>query len=121
MLAQSPVDADISSLRYPLVGASPLPGAVRDSFGAHTGIPLVEGYGLSVTEQLPIESIPNPHNEAYLRQKRELLGHTLHHQGLALDEELIHDEHQKDIEREALGASETAPPGSNTSLSSWKA
>jgi 3,4-dihydroxy 2-butanone 4-phosphate synthase / GTP cyclohydrolase II len=70
----------------------------------------MEGYGLSVTEQVPIESIPNPHNEAYLRQKRELLGHTLHHQGLALDEELIHDEHQKDIEREALGASETAPP-----------
>jgi 3,4-dihydroxy 2-butanone 4-phosphate synthase/GTP cyclohydrolase II len=67
----------------------------------------MEGYGLSVTEQLPIESIPNPHNEAYLRQKAELLGHTLHHQGLALDEELIHDEHQKEVERGALGASET--------------
>ena len=40
----------------------------------------------------------------------DVLGHTLHHQGLALDEELIHDEHQKDIEREALGASETVPP-----------
>jgi 3,4-dihydroxy 2-butanone 4-phosphate synthase / GTP cyclohydrolase II len=67
----------------------------------------MEGYGLSVTEQLPIESIPNPHNEDYLRQKAELLGHTLHHQGLALDEELIHGEHQKDAERGALGASET--------------
>jgi 3,4-dihydroxy 2-butanone 4-phosphate synthase / GTP cyclohydrolase II len=67
----------------------------------------MEGYGLSVTEQLPIESIPNPHNEAYLHQKAELLGHTLHHQGLALDEELIHGEHQKDAERGALGASET--------------
>jgi 3,4-dihydroxy 2-butanone 4-phosphate synthase/GTP cyclohydrolase II len=67
----------------------------------------MEGYGLSVTAQLPIESIPNPHNEAYLRQKAELLGHTLHHQGLALDEELIHGEHQKDAERGALGASET--------------
>jgi 3,4-dihydroxy 2-butanone 4-phosphate synthase/GTP cyclohydrolase II len=67
----------------------------------------MEGYGLSVTEQLPIESIPNPHNEAYLRQKAELLGHTLHHQGLALDEELIHGEHQQDAERGALGASET--------------
>jgi 3,4-dihydroxy 2-butanone 4-phosphate synthase/GTP cyclohydrolase II len=66
----------------------------------------MEGYGLSVTEQLPIESIPNPHNEAYLRQKAELLGHTLHHQGLALDEELIHDEHQKEAERGALGARE---------------
>jgi fatty-acyl-CoA synthase len=46
-LAQTPVDADISSLRYPLVGASPLPAAVRDSFRGHTGITLVEGYGLT--------------------------------------------------------------------------
>jgi fatty-acyl-CoA synthase len=46
-LAQTPVDADISSLRYPLVGASPLPAAVRDSFRGHTGIALVEGYGLT--------------------------------------------------------------------------
>jgi 3,4-dihydroxy 2-butanone 4-phosphate synthase/GTP cyclohydrolase II len=66
----------------------------------------MEGYGLTVTEQVPIQSVPNPHNEAYLKQKRELLGHTLHHQGLALDEELIHSEHQKDVEREALGAAE---------------
>ena len=47
VLAQTPVDADISSLRYPLVGASPLPAAVRDSFRGHTGITLVEGYGLT--------------------------------------------------------------------------
>jgi 3,4-dihydroxy 2-butanone 4-phosphate synthase/GTP cyclohydrolase II len=66
----------------------------------------MEGYGLSVTEQVPIESVPNPHNEEYLRTKRELLGHTLHHQGLPLDEELIHEEHQKDVERDALGAKE---------------
>jgi 3,4-dihydroxy 2-butanone 4-phosphate synthase/GTP cyclohydrolase II len=56
----------------------------------------LEGYGLSVAEQVPIESIPNPHNEAYLRAKREKLGHVLHHQGLALDEELLHDEHERD-------------------------
>jgi 3,4-dihydroxy 2-butanone 4-phosphate synthase / GTP cyclohydrolase II len=54
------------------------------------------GYGLSVTDQIPIEHIPNPHNEAYLRAKREKLGHTLHHQGLALDEEMIHTEQQDD-------------------------
>ena len=66
----------------------------------------MEGYGLSVTEQVPIEAIPNPHNEAYLRAKREKLGHTLHHQGLPLDEELLHSEHQQDTEREALGAEE---------------
>jgi len=74
----------------------------------------LEGYGLSVSEQVPIESVPNPHNEDYLRQKRELLGHTLHHQGLALDEELLHEEHQQDVERGALGAGEgraaEAPP-----------
>src|SRR5439155_379585 len=49
----------------------------------------LEGYGLSVTDQVPIQAVPNPHNEAYLRAKRERLGHTLHHQGLALDEELL--------------------------------
>src|SRR5258707_10319305 len=39
------------------------------------------GYGLSVSDQIPIQSTPNPHNEAYLRTKREKLGHTLplHH------------------------------------------
>ena len=58
----------------------------------------LEGYGLSVTEQLPIRSIPNPHNEDYLRAKREKMGHVLHHQGLPLDEELLHDEHERDSE-----------------------
>ncbi|WP_067827890.1 AMP-binding protein, partial [Actinomadura kijaniata] len=47
VLAQCPVDADIGSLRLAVVGASPLPGAVRDGFQAHTGVPLVEGYGLT--------------------------------------------------------------------------
>jgi len=70
----------------------------------------MEGYGLSVTEQVPIESVPNPHNEAYLRAKREKLGHTLHHQGLALDEELIHEEHRQEAEREALGGAESDEP-----------
>jgi 3,4-dihydroxy 2-butanone 4-phosphate synthase/GTP cyclohydrolase II len=56
----------------------------------------LEGYGLSVTAQVPIEHAPNPHNERYLRAKRDRLGHTLHHQGLALDEQMIHDEHTRD-------------------------
>ena len=46
-LAQRPVDADISSLRHPMVGASPLPAAVRDGFQTRTGTTLVEGYGLT--------------------------------------------------------------------------
>jgi 3,4-dihydroxy 2-butanone 4-phosphate synthase/GTP cyclohydrolase II len=56
----------------------------------------LEGYGLSVTEQLPIEHIPNPHNEAYLRAKRERMGHTLHHQGLDVDKDMLHDEEERD-------------------------
>jgi 3,4-dihydroxy 2-butanone 4-phosphate synthase / GTP cyclohydrolase II len=59
----------------------------------------LEGYGLSVTEQLPIIHTPNPHNEAYLRAKADRMGHTLHHQGLPLDEELIHEEHERDATR----------------------
>ena len=31
----------------------------------------LEGYGLSVADQIPIQSVPNPHNEAYLRAKRD--------------------------------------------------
>ncbi|MGD0608734.1 MAG: acyl-CoA synthetase [Streptosporangiaceae bacterium] len=46
-LAQVPVDADISSLRLPIVGAAPLPASVRGDFAAHTGRRLLEGYGLT--------------------------------------------------------------------------
>ena len=59
----------------------------------------LEGYGLSVTDQIPIESIPNPHNEAYLRTKADRMGHVLHHQGLAIDEEMIHGEQVEDERR----------------------
>jgi len=59
----------------------------------------LEGYGLSVSEQVPIEHVANPHNEAYLRAKRERMGHTLHHQGLDVDEQMLHDEEERD-ERE---------------------
>ncbi|MFZ1285598.1 MAG: acyl-CoA synthetase [Candidatus Phosphoribacter sp.] len=47
VLAGTPVDADIGSLRCAVVGASPLPQAVRESFESATGIRLVEGYGLT--------------------------------------------------------------------------
>jgi 3,4-dihydroxy 2-butanone 4-phosphate synthase / GTP cyclohydrolase II len=62
----------------------------------------LEGYGLSVSGQVPIQPTPNPHNEAYLRAKRDRMGHTLHHQGLPLDEEMLRDEQRED--REAGGA-----------------
>jgi 3,4-dihydroxy 2-butanone 4-phosphate synthase / GTP cyclohydrolase II len=57
---------------------------------------------LSVTEQVPIQHAPNPHNAAYLDTKRTRLGHTLHHQGLPLDEEMLHAEHEHD--RDVSGA-----------------
>ncbi|MGI8713859.1 MAG: bifunctional 3,4-dihydroxy-2-butanone-4-phosphate synthase/GTP cyclohydrolase II [Solirubrobacteraceae bacterium] len=57
------------------------------------------GYGLSVADQIPIVHASNPHNEAYLRAKVEKLGHTLHHQGLALDEEMLEQEIEQDRER----------------------
>jgi 3,4-dihydroxy 2-butanone 4-phosphate synthase/GTP cyclohydrolase II len=62
----------------------------------------LEGYGLSVTEQVPIEAAPNAVNEDYLRVKRDKMGHTLHHQGLALDEEMLHDEEERDQEAEGV-------------------
>lgn len=46
-LSRVPVDADLSSLRLPIVGASPLPLSVREDFAAHTGRRLLEGYGLT--------------------------------------------------------------------------
>jgi 3,4-dihydroxy 2-butanone 4-phosphate synthase/GTP cyclohydrolase II len=44
----------------------------------------LEGYGLTVTQQVPIETTPHEHNLAYLRAKREKLGHQLHHQDLRM-------------------------------------
>ena len=37
----------------------------------------LEGYGLEIVEQVPIRVKPNPHNEKYLRVKREKLGHSV--------------------------------------------
>jgi 3,4-dihydroxy 2-butanone 4-phosphate synthase/GTP cyclohydrolase II len=70
----------------------------------------MEGYGLSVSDQLPIVAPANPHNEAYLRAKRERMGHTLHHQGLPLDEELLAREAEEDRARSE--ADDGGPPGS---------
>jgi 3,4-dihydroxy 2-butanone 4-phosphate synthase/GTP cyclohydrolase II len=37
----------------------------------------LKGYGLKIVEQVPIKINPNPHNERYLKTKREKLGHLL--------------------------------------------
>lgn len=35
------------------------------------------GYGLEIVENVPIEIVPNPHNEKYLKTKRDKLGHSI--------------------------------------------
>jgi 3,4-dihydroxy 2-butanone 4-phosphate synthase / GTP cyclohydrolase II len=42
----------------------------------------IDGFGLSVVEQVPIEMAPNSENTRYLQTKRDKLGHRLHHQDL---------------------------------------
>jgi 3,4-dihydroxy 2-butanone 4-phosphate synthase/GTP cyclohydrolase II len=42
----------------------------------------IEGFGLEVVEQVPIETEPTPQNVRYLATKRDKLGHKLHHQDL---------------------------------------
>ena len=38
----------------------------------------LEGFGLEVVENVPIEITPNPFNERYLHTKKERMGHNLH-------------------------------------------
>jgi 3,4-dihydroxy 2-butanone 4-phosphate synthase/GTP cyclohydrolase II len=45
----------------------------------------IEGFGLDVVEQVPIETDPTPQNARYLATKRDKLGHKLHHQDLKYD------------------------------------
>jgi 3,4-dihydroxy 2-butanone 4-phosphate synthase/GTP cyclohydrolase II len=42
----------------------------------------IDGFGLTVVEQVPIEIAPNEENIKYLAAKRDKLGHRLHHQDL---------------------------------------
>ena len=37
----------------------------------------LEGFGLEITERVPVQSAPNPENIDYLRTKRERMGHYL--------------------------------------------
>ncbi|MGA5544936.1 acyl-CoA synthetase [Mycobacterium sp. NPDC051198] len=59
VLAQIPVDADISCMKLAVVGASALPIAVRNDFESHTGVPLVEGYGLTEATCASARSFPD--------------------------------------------------------------
>ena len=57
-LSYVPVDADLSSLWLCVVGAAPLPAAVRERWEQHTGIPLSEGYGLTEATCASARSLP---------------------------------------------------------------
>ena len=61
--AQILVDLDLSTIR--LITNNP-----RKIVG-------LEGYGLKVTERIPLEIEPNRHNQKYLKTKQEKLGHIL--------------------------------------------
>jgi 3,4-dihydroxy 2-butanone 4-phosphate synthase/GTP cyclohydrolase II len=45
----------------------------------------IEGFGITVVDQIPIETDPKPQNARYLATKRDKLGHKLHHQDLKFD------------------------------------
>lgn len=38
----------------------------------------LEGYGLEIVENVPIEIKPNPHNQQYMETKKSRMGHNLH-------------------------------------------
>jgi fatty-acyl-CoA synthase len=69
VLAQCPVDADISSLQFALVGASALPASVRRDFLSHTGVPLVEGYGLTEATCASARSFPDHPRQGSVGQR----------------------------------------------------
>ena len=47
----------------------------------------LEGYGLTISERVPIEVPPHEHSITYLRTKREKMGHLLEHEDLFGGEE----------------------------------
>jgi 3,4-dihydroxy 2-butanone 4-phosphate synthase/GTP cyclohydrolase II len=61
--AQILVDLGVTTMRY-----------MTNNPAKYGGI---EGFGLEIVERLPLESAPNPENIAYLRTKRERMGHLL--------------------------------------------
>ena len=61
--AQILVDLGITTMRY-----------MTNNPAKYGGL---EGFGLDIVERVPLESIPNPENIAYLRTKREKMGHML--------------------------------------------
>jgi 3,4-dihydroxy 2-butanone 4-phosphate synthase / GTP cyclohydrolase II len=61
--AQILVDLGITTMRF-----------MTNNPGKYGGL---DGFGLKITERVPLVTIPNPENIAYLRTKRERMGHLL--------------------------------------------
>jgi 3,4-dihydroxy 2-butanone 4-phosphate synthase/GTP cyclohydrolase II len=68
----------------------------------------LEGYGLQIVERIPLESEPNPENIAYLKTKKEKLGHLLESFGPGIsgafateDPVAVTDELSAGVEKEA--------------------
>ena len=57
---------------------------------------------------MPIHAVSNVHNEAYLKTKREKMGHILHHQGLGFDDEMLRNEAERDS-RPVIADSDEGP------------
>ena len=67
----------------------------------------LEGYGLSVTEQVPIQHAANPHNARLPEREAHPARPHAPPPGAPLDEEMLHAEHEHD--RDARGAERPAP------------
>jgi 3,4-dihydroxy 2-butanone 4-phosphate synthase/GTP cyclohydrolase II len=52
----------------------------------------LEGYGLSISERVPLVTTPNEFNEHYLRTKVERMGHKIHLSDARTDEGVLVDE-----------------------------
>lgn len=61
--AQILVDLGITTMRY-----------MTNNPAKYGGL---EGFGLEITERIPIQAVPNPENINYLRTKRERMGHLI--------------------------------------------
>ena len=70
---------------------------------------------------MPIQHATNPHNEAYMRAKAERMGHILHHQGMNLDEQMLHAEREQDRAAPGAGADRSATAHERASRSSPRA
>ncbi|MCK8656523.1 acyl-CoA synthetase [Pseudomonas umsongensis] len=55
---------DLSSLRYAMCGAAPMPVELFRAFEGRTGVKILEGYGL--TEGACVSSVNPPHGERYI-------------------------------------------------------